>query len=511
MKILKKTKSICPECNKILDATVFEKQGKVFISKKCPKHGDFEDVYWSSYEMYKNAAKFAHDGKGISNPNTKGITCPFSCGLCSLHKSHTALANIMLTNRCNLRCWYCFAYSQKVGYIYEPSLEQIRAMLKLLRNEKPVPCNAVQFTGGEPLLRDDLIDIIKITKEEGFDHVQLNTNGIKLAQEPELAEKLEGVGVNTLYLSFDGVTSKTNPKNHWEIPKILDACRSAGLGIALVPTVINSVNDNEIGDILRFAVKNIDIVRGVNFQPVSIVGLMPRQRKKYRITIPDVIQKLEEQTKGEIEKKDFYPVPSVIPITHLVEAIKREPQYEFSCSPFCGAATYVFSDNEKLIPITRIVDVDSLMNYIQKIADEINNSRFKKLKKWFVFFKATKNIRKFIRKEKEPKGLGLADILVNVTKNKGEYKSLGEFHHKALFIGMMHFQDKFNYDIERVERCLIHYATPDNRIIPFCAFNVLPELYRDKIQKKYSISINNWERKTGKKLKDDFYKRKIKI
>jgi len=234
-------------------------------------------------------------------------------------------------------------------------------MLKLLRNEKPVPCNAVQFTGGEPLLRDDLIDIIKITKEEGFDHVQLNTNGIKLAQEPELAEKLEDAGVNTLYLSFDGVTPKTNPKNHWEIPKILNACRNAGLGIVLVPTVINSINDNEIGDIIRFAVKNIDIVRGVNFQPVSIVGLMPRQRKKYRITIPDVIQKLEKQTKGEIEKQDFYPVPSVIPITHLIEAIKQEPQYEFSCSPFCGVATYVFSDNERLIPITRIVDVDSLM------------------------------------------------------------------------------------------------------------------------------------------------------
>ncbi|MEM2328348.1 MAG: radical SAM protein, partial [Archaeoglobaceae archaeon] len=89
---------------------------------------------------------------------------------------------------------------------------------------------------------------------------------------------------------------------------------------------------------------------------------------------------------------------------------------------------------------------------------------------------------------------------------KHDYSSLGEFHKKTLFIGFMHFQDLYNYDIARVERCEIHYATPDGRIIPFCTFNVLPEIYRDRIQEQFGISIEEWERKTGRKLKDDIYR-----
>ena len=155
--LIEKTKSLCPECLMILDAEIFEKNGKVFIRKKCPKHGKFEDLYWGSYEMYEKAKKFSRDGRAIENPNIEKekIVCPVDCGLCKEHKSHTALANIVLTNRCDLNCWYCFFYAGRMGYVYEPTLEQIKEMMKTLRNEKPVPCNAVQLTGGEPCLRDD--------------------------------------------------------------------------------------------------------------------------------------------------------------------------------------------------------------------------------------------------------------------------------------------------------------------------------------------------------------------
>lgn len=508
--VIRQTKSICPECNKILDATIFERDGKVWIEKECPEHGHFEELYWGSYEMYKKAEKFAHDGKGVENPNTQGRVCPFSCGLCPMHKSHTALGNIVLTNRCNLRCWYCFFYAEKAGYVYEPTLEQIREMLLLLRNEKPVACNAIQLTGGEPTLRDDLIDIIKMCKELGFDHVQLNTNGIKLAESVEYVKKIREAGTSTLYLSFDGVTKKTNPKNHEYIPKILQNCREAKLGIVLVPTVIKSVNDHELGDIIRFAANNIDVVRGVNFQPVSLVGMMPRkEREKFRITIPDCIERIEEQTNGEIRKDDWRPVPSVTPITHLMEAIKGKPQYELSAHFACGMGTYVFKEGEgssyRLIPITQFVDVDGLLEYIQKLADELRETKWgfwKKIK----LLKAVKGLGKFIDKEKQPKGLNLLNLLIQIVKKRGEYKALGEFHYRALFLGMMHFQDKYNYDVERVKRCVIHYVMPDGRIVPFCAFNVLPELYRDVVQKRYSISIEEWERRTGKRLASDFVK-----
>jgi len=504
--VITETKSLCPKCLKILPATIFERDNKVWIKKRCQKHGEIEDLYWGDYEMYERAKKWAHDGKGTLNPNIKikGL-CPQSCGLCKMHKSHTALANIVVTNRCDLQCWYCFFYAKKMGYVYEPSLELIRQMLKTLKAERPVACNAVQLTGGEPCMRNDLIDIIKIASEEGFRHVQLNTNGIRLSKNLDLALKVREAGVNTLYLSFDGVSKKTNPKNHFEIPGVLENCRKAGLGIVLVPTVINTVNDHEVGDILKFGLKNIDVIRGVDYQPVSLVGRITKaERKKLRITIPDVIEKIEQQTSGMLVKEDWYPVPTVTAITHFIEAFTGKPQYEFTAHFACGMATYLFKDGSKIIPITRFVDVEGLMEYLNESAKEIQNGKSKYLIGARMLFK----LGSFIDKNKQPNGLNLGRILYGVLRKK-DYTSLRKFHHKSLFVGMMHFQDLYNYDIERVKRCCIHYATPDGKVVPFCAFNVIPQWYRDKIQKKYSLSIKGWERKTGKKLKDDLYIRKV--
>lgn len=491
------TKSLCPECLKIIDARVFENNGKILIEKECPDHGYFEDVYWGDSEMFRKAMRFAHDGHGLQTPVTENKTCPFSCGLCNKHKSHTALLNIVLTNRCDLACWYCFFFAKKAGYVYEPTVDQIVKMVRIAREMEPIGANAVQLTGGEPTLRDDLLDIIRAIKELGIEHIQLNTNGIRLANDPELALKVREAGVNTVYLSFDGVDEKTNPKNHYEVPKVLENCRRANLGVVLVPTVIKGVNDHQLGDIIRFAADNIDIVRGVNFQPVSITGSVPkREREKIRITIPDAIKRIEEQTDGEISRDDFYPVPSVTPISHFVEAITGKPQYELTTHFACGMATYVFKMNGKLVPITRFVDVEGLFEYLNTKAEEIRNSRMKTIRT----LKGIVDLRKFVDSNRAPFDISriLFDILI-----RHDYSSLGKFHMDALFIGMMHFMDLYNYDLARVERCEIHYGSPDGRIIPFCSFNVLPEIYRDKIQAEYGIPIEEWERKTGRKLKDD--------
>lgn len=509
MNIIRETKSLCPECLKFLKATIFEEDNKVWIEKKCPEHGTFRDLYWGDYQMYLKAMKFLHDGKGISNPNIKieNPLCPTACGLCKMHKSHTALGNIVVTNRCDLQCFYCFFYAKAMGYVYEPSLEQIRMMLRVMRKEKPVPCNAVQLTGGEPLMRDDIIDIIKIAKEEGYDHVQLNTNGIRLSQDFELVKRVKQAGVNTIYLSYDGTTPKTNSKNHWEIPKILENLRTVDIRAVLVPTVINTINDHDVGKILRFGIKNIDVISGINYQPVSLVGRITKADvKKYRITIPDVIKKIEEQTDGMILKEEWYPVPSVVPFTHIIEALTGLPKYELTAHPACGMATYLFLDGDKIIPLPRFVDVEGLFEFLDEKAKEIRSGK----SKIFTSLKILAKIRSFIDKEKQPKGLNLAKMLFNILRKK-DYNALGKLHQKSLFVGMMHFQDLYNYDIERVKRCCIHYAQPDGTIVPFCAFNVIPQWYRDKIQKKYSLTIKEWEKKTGKKLETDFYKRNIKL
>ena len=159
MKDIKPTKSICPECLKPIDATIYENDNKVFIKKDCPEHGHFEELYWSDYDQYVRAEKFRYDGDGMENPRTKKDKgCPNDCGICPEHKSHTALAIIDITNRCNLKCPVCFANANYAGYVYEPTMEQVMGMLENLRATKPVPAQALQFSGGEPTIRKELPD-----------------------------------------------------------------------------------------------------------------------------------------------------------------------------------------------------------------------------------------------------------------------------------------------------------------------------------------------------------------
>ncbi len=503
-----KTVSLCPECKRKIDALVYAEDGVVWMKKECPEHGEFREKYWESAEMYERERHHADKGLPTLNPNvaTGGVNCPFDCGLCARHKSHTALANIVATNRCDLSCWYCFFYAKEGQPIYEPSLEQIRAMVRNLRQEKPVPCNAVQITGGEPTLREDLIDIIRICKEEGVDHVQVNTDGINFAFRPDLVKRIREAGTNTVYMSFDGMTPKSNPKNHWEAPYAIENCRRADMGAVLVPTVIRGVNDHELGEMVNFGLNHNDVIRGVNFQPVSLVGRMPeKKRKEQRITIPRVIENIEEQTGGAISSEDFYSVPSVTSVTELVEAITSQKKYRLSTHFACGMATYIIrGEDDKIVPLPQFVDVEGLMEYLRETAEE----RRGRSKIW-TGLKIWKNLGRFIEKDKQPKGFNLNKMLMQALV-KHDYRSLGALHHRSLFIGMMHFQDPYNYDVERVERCCIHYAMPDGRIIPFCAFNVIPELYRDKVQAQYAIPNEEWQKRTGQKLADAKYKRDAK-
>ena len=412
-------------------------------------------------------------------------------------RSHSFIAGdgILVSN--------CFFFAERAGYVYEPSVEEIREMVRVLRSMRPVAGNAVQLTGGEPCLRDDLPEIVRVIKEEGVDFVQLNTNGIRLARDFEFFRRVKEAGVSTLYLSFDGVSPKTNPKNHWEVPAVLDNARRLGVGVVLVPTIIKTVNDHELGEIIRFGFKNVDIVRSVNFQPVSLVGRMPRkERERFRITIPDCIKLIEEQTGGEIPEEAWFPVPSCTPVTHLIEAITGKPHYELSTHFVCGAGTYVFKDGDRMIPITGFVDVDGLLKYIQDVADKIKSGA----NKYISALKLLWKLGSFIDESKAPSGLNIKRLLFKIFI-RHDYSSVGEWHLRSLFLGMMHFQDKYNYDVERVRRCCIHYLVPDGRIIPFCAFNVIPEIYRDAIQKKYGIPIEEWERRTGRKLSEDVYRR----
>ncbi len=495
MPVLERTKTVCPECKLIVDGTIYKDEENVMIRKYCPDHGWAMEKYWEDYDMYMRMKNYNYFGRGFDNPNyiNKGENCPFDCGICERHKSHTGLANVVITNRCHLSCWYCFFYAKEGEPIYEPTREELNKIFVELKSQKPIPANALQITGGEPMMRSDINEIVSMAKKAGFDQIQLNTTGIIIAENPEKAVELRHAGVSTLYMSYDGVSKRANPKNHWEAPKAFDACRKAGIGVVLVPTVIRTINDHELGSIINFALNNSDVVKAVNFQPVSLVGRMPaRNRERQRITIPGAIKLIEEQTDGVITKDDWFSVPYVGGINKFIEALTGEYKYDLSIHFACGAGSYIFMDkNNKIVPLTRFVDAAGLLEHLQGAVNEMSGKS--KFQRRLIALKAVTGMRRYIDKEKQPEGVNFTKLLASVIF-KHDFQTMGAFQLKSLFLGMMHFQDEYTYDIKRVEKCDIHYAMPDGRVLPFCTFNVFPEVYRDKIQKAYSIPSTEWEK-----------------
>ena len=476
----------------MLDATIYEKDNKVYIEKTCPEHGKYNELYWSDYDQYKRAEKYRKEGEGLNNPRTQTVKgCPQDCGICPQHKSHTGLAIIDVTNRCNLRCPVCFANAAAAGYVYEPTQKQVHEMLRNLRQNDPVPATALQFSGGEPTIREDLPELIKAAKDLGFRHVEINTNGIRLSQSVEYCKTLAEAGASTIYLQFDGLTNDvyrfTRGVDLLETKmKAIENCREAGLkSVVLVVTLVKGVNDHQLGDIIRFAVDNFDVVRCINVQPVSLCGRLPEEeREKMRITIPDFMRLCEEQTGGKVKVDDFYPVPTVVPIAQAVGAIKHKRYVEFTAHPHCGMATYLFVEDDEITPITHYGNVDKFVKTMDKVYEEAQKGHGARAKMRLVG--ALRHVK-----------FGLLSKYILPILKTGSYETLGDLQRKTILLSSMHFMDPYNFDLERVQRCCIHYAVPDGRIIPFCTMN---SIHRSEIEKRWGVPISQWQKKHKRKI-----------
>jgi hypothetical protein len=500
----KTTQSLCPECVQVIDARLFEENGAVYMEKTCAQHGYFRDLIYSDVKLYLKMEEFEFgDNRGLENPQFPNATrCPDDCGMCSLHTSHTVLSNVDLTNRCNLTCPVCFANANVQGYLYEPSFEQVRLMLQTLRDQRPVPNRVVQFSGGEPTLYPRFHDVLRMAVEMGFTHIQCATNGILFA-DLGFAQQAKEAGLHTLYLQFDGVTDDVylrtrGQKLHETKLACIENCRQAGLKIIFVPTIVKGVNDHQIGDMIRLAIDNVDCVSGFSFQPVCFTGRINRHElQAKRFTQSDLAHAVADQTGLTDKYDDWFPLSCTSTFSKLLTGLQNYNRPNISCHPHCALGTYLYVDpvSKKAVPITKFFDMPAMLRDVDMLARDAAAAKIK----MFTKINAWHRLRKHFKPEFAPPGLTFErflQTLQGMTDHRfGRGQGDGTFTYKTLLVGAMHFMDGYNYDLERVKRCVIHHATPNGKVYPFCIYNSGP-YFREKVEKQFSVPF---DLKAGKK------------
>jgi hypothetical protein len=489
----KETRSLCPECLQTVPAVLHEEKGRVMMRKRCPDHGAFNDLIFSDVEMYLRLERWNFgDGEGFANPvDGKGKECPDRCGICGSHSTHTSLANIDLTARCNLSCAVCFADANRNSS--EPSFEQVVEMLRRLRAQRPAPAFAVQFTGGEPTLHPRFLDIVACAREMGFSHLQAATNGIRFA-DPEFARRARDAGLHYLYLQMDGTTDDVFLKIRGKALldtklRVIDSARKAGLRVIFVPTIVKGVNDHQIGDIFRLAFDHLDVLSGISFQPMTFTGRYPEpERGKLRFTLSDLSREFSLQTGLTHPLEDWFPLNAAVPLVRYAGAVSGNVAVNHACHPHCGLMTLLFvGPNREAVPITRFLDLRGLLGEVERLTGSARTSRVKSLSK----IRALQAFYRFFREDRAPDGLTFLRFLKTLdgfSEKKYSWDGRYEGHtYKTFYVLGMHFMDPYNYDLERVSRCGVHYSAPDGRIYPFCTYNSGP-VHRHRVENSIAAS-----------------------
>ena len=482
---MSETKSICPECQKKIDARLRQANGKIKITKQCPEHGDFEATHWQSTPVFNHMQtydQFQYLGDLNAPKNPEG--CPYKCETCTNHASGTVIGVIDVTKRCNLRCAICFSTFPEQGTDYEPTKEHLIKMLEFVSQANPKP-PAILFSGGEPLEREDMPEIIGAAHKLKFMTI-LATNGTHLVDTPGLAKRLKDKGLNIVYLSFDSFHDDFNKKIRGkalleEKLKAIEVCRKHDMEIILVNTLMKSLNDREVGDMIRFASKNTDIVRGLIFQPIAFTGRATENPFRENFREWSFAEDVEKQTGGEIKATDLYPMSVMTSPIKIMRKFMKKPWPLFSCSPQCGIVNWIYVSKEgKMFPINRFVNFDRFFLTIRKTAESAESKG--KLSLLSSLFMASMLSMDMFLVTKEVGMLTLMNSIMRMHLSPS-YQSLGKIRRRIFLLGCMAFMDSYNFDVNRVRRCVVHYITPDLKIIPFCAYN---NIHRVAIEKQYS-------------------------
>jgi 7,8-dihydro-6-hydroxymethylpterin dimethyltransferase len=435
--ILAHTESVCPECLERIPAMRVCEGADIYLEKKCPRHGTFRTIIWRGEPSYTSWVR-PKTPSYPKNPFTEvSQGCPFDCGLCPEHRQETCCVLLEVTARCDLHCPVCFADAA-----HDPApdltLDAIAAWYQRLLTTGG-PFN-IQLSGGEPCVRDDLAEIIRLGRSLGFSFFQLNTNGLRLARDAAFLAELKSAGLSTVFLQFDGtdnsIYSQIRGRDLLDQKlSVIERCAGQGIGVVLVPTLVPGINTEDIGNIIRLAVSHMPTVRGVHFQPISYFGRYPTSPSDaMRITIPEVIRAIAAQTHGLVSTETLCP-----------------PGGENALCSFHG--NYVLMPDGALQPLTRH-KADSCCCQPIPAAEGADRSR------QFVALNWSAPVQPNHTSLSGGPSFGEWDIFLERKRT-----------HTFCLSGMA-FQDAWTLDLERLRDCYIHTASPDGRLVPFCAYNL---------------------------------------
>jgi uncharacterized radical SAM superfamily Fe-S cluster-containing enzyme len=539
----RQTDSLCPKCvpeirNKILDgklpveilrnekvgeikAEIIERDGKVLMVKDCPIHGHFEDVM-SIDPAFSKHLEDVFPGRDIRAHADEKL---HDHGSSTITHGRGSVLTVDLTNRCNMMCDPCFMDANQVGFVHELSWEEIKTLLDNAISIKPRRQLSVQFSGGEPTLSPHFLDAVRYCRKLGYQSVQAATNGIEFAKRPEFAKEAAEAGLRYAYLQFDGIGNAAN--SHRAVGNLFDVklraienLYSAGVDIVPVITLINGVNNEQVGAVVRFALANPKKIPFLSFQPVSFTGrdeaITDERRQAQRYTLANLAHDVKNQTGLGEPTRDWFPISFMSTFSDFADLVHGPNadwgQLSCGCHPNCGVGMAVMCDKEtkEYAPVTAFLNADRLARDVARINDA---ARSKRLSVIGVSLALLRNYNPY----KAPTHFRLSDLVAKFDKcfgmskksQTGAYgkvtgdRTIADIQKRRadrwnfLFIAGMWFQDLFNYDFRRTEQCIIPYATQEGEI-SFCAYNTCVG-WRNIVEKMHmTATLTKWYEEHGR-------------
>ena len=499
----RETDSLCPTCvketrarilsgdvdlNSLVDehtgeikAHILERDGQVIVEKTCPQHGTFTDVL-SINPAFLKRIEGLFPGRDYF-----AVTDLHNHGTSSIKYGRGSVLTIDLTNRCNMMCDPCFMDANQVGYVHELTLDEVKKLLDDAVTIKPRRQLTVQFSGGEPTISPIFLEAVAYAREVGYFSAQAATNGIRFAQDPEYATAAAKAGLRIAYLQFDGVGEDANAHrkvgNLFEVKlRAIENLHRAGIDIALVVTIVRTINDDQVGRIVKFAVENCDKVSFVSFQPVSFTGrdenIDDRTRAERRYTLSHLAEDIKTQTGATEPLRDWFPLSAAGALSDVTDLISGAGAdwgtMKCGCHPDCGTGTalLISKKTKQWAPLPEVFNVERFFDDARTIADAARGPLLTKVQ-------TALSVLRNYRAQRAPEGFRLTDLIKKFDKQSGG--ALGGVGTPAdgnrksdewlvLFIAGMWFQDLWTYDFRRTEMCIIPYATQQGEI-SFCAYN----------------------------------------